>query len=217
MPRLDAETLELLTGTIREYATKELTEEFLLEVDREDEFPAKVLRDLYDPEQIGLHLLSIPEAYGGLGGGAYDIYRLSEVMAEIDLGVATGVLATFLGADPIIVGGTEEQKQHWFGRARRRGLSRRLRRHGTQAGSDLATLATRAEPVHENGAIKGYKISGRKQWISNGGVAELYDGARERTGRPELVHRREGHGGPGLRPRASPRTSTASATATRPR
>ena len=31
-----------------------------------------------------------------MGGGAYDVYRVSEAMAAIDLGIATGVLATFL-------------------------------------------------------------------------------------------------------------------------
>jgi alkylation response protein AidB-like acyl-CoA dehydrogenase len=43
-----------------------------------------------------------------------------------------------------------------------------------QAGSDLAALVTKAIPVQDNGTVKGYKISGRKQWISNGGVADIY-------------------------------------------
>jgi hypothetical protein len=36
-----------------------------------------------------------------MGGGAFDVYRVCDLMARIDLGVATGVLATFLGSDPI--------------------------------------------------------------------------------------------------------------------
>jgi alkylation response protein AidB-like acyl-CoA dehydrogenase len=43
-----------------------------------------------------------------------------------------------------------------------------------QAGSDLAALATKAEPVYEDGKLSAYRLNGRKQWISNGGVAELY-------------------------------------------
>ncbi|MFO7683376.1 MAG: acyl-CoA dehydrogenase family protein, partial [Chloroflexota bacterium] len=43
-----------------------------------------------------------------------------------------------------------------------------------QAGSDLAAMTTKAVPVAENGAVVGYKITGQKQWISNGGVADLY-------------------------------------------
>jgi alkylation response protein AidB-like acyl-CoA dehydrogenase len=42
------------------------------------------------------------------------------------------------------------------------------------AGSDLGALKTHADPVQSNGAIEGYRISGAKQWISNGGFADLY-------------------------------------------
>ncbi len=174
MTTLDTDTLEMVLTTLREYAAKELKPEYLRELDEHDEFPAKVLKDLYNPEKIGLHLIFIPEEYGGLGGGAYDIYRVSELMARIDLGIATGVLATFLGTDPITVGGTEEQKSHWMGRIADEGLLVAYGATEPQAGSDLGTLSTKAEPVVEDGQVVGYKISGRKQWISNGGVAEIY-------------------------------------------
>src|SRR5512144_972768 len=116
MASLDHETLDLILSTLKKYADKKLTLEFLLGLDQRDEFPLDVLKDLYDPNNLGLHLLFIPEEYGGLGGGAYDIYRVAELMAAIDLGVATGVLATFLGTDPITVGGTPEQKKLWMGK-----------------------------------------------------------------------------------------------------
>ncbi len=171
---LDAETLAMVLDTIREYAAKELTPAYLRELDERDEFPHKVLRDLYDADKIGVHLIFIPEEYGGLGGGAYDVYRVSELMARIDLGIATGVLATFLGTDPIVVGGTEEQKAHWMGRIASEGLLVAYGATEPQAGSDLGALTTRAVPVEEGGKLVGYRLSGRKQWISNGGVAQLY-------------------------------------------
>ncbi|HMQ33232.1 MAG TPA: acyl-CoA dehydrogenase family protein [Chloroflexaceae bacterium] len=171
---LDTETLEMVLATIREYAAKELKPEFLRELDERDEFPHKVLQDLYDSDKIGVHLIFIPEEFDGLGGGAYDVYRVSEEMARIDLGIATGVLATFLGTDPIVVGGTEEQRAHWMGRIAREGLLVAYGATEPQAGSDLGTLTTRAVPVEEDGKVVGYKLSGRKQWISNGGVAKLY-------------------------------------------
>lgn len=174
MTFLDVETLDMVLETLREYAERKLKPEFLREVDEKDEFPHEVLKDLYNPDQIGLHLLFIPEEYGGLGGGAYDIYRVSEEMAKIDLGVATSVLATFLGTDPISVGGTHEQKALWMGRIAEEGLLVAYGATEPQAGSDLASLTTKAVPVKENGEIVGYNISGRKQWISNGGVAQLY-------------------------------------------
>ena len=174
MSRLDEETLETILSTLRDYAADELTPEVLLRLDHDDEFPMKVLRDLYDPSRIGLHLLFVEEAHGGLGGGAYDIYRVSAQMAAIDLGIATGVLATFLGADPILFGGTEEQKAKWMGRLAAEGLLMAYGATEAQAGSDLAALTTKAVPVVEDGKVTGYRLTGRKQWISNGGVADLY-------------------------------------------
>jgi alkylation response protein AidB-like acyl-CoA dehydrogenase len=174
MARLDAEMLDQILTTLREYAEKNLPVAKLLEIELGHDFPEKVMKDLYDPGQIGLHLLTIPEEFGGLGGGAYDIYRVSEAMAAIDLGIATGVLATFLGTDPINVGATPEQKAEWLGALAEHGHFYAYGATEPQAGSDLGALATTAVPVEENGKVVGYRISGRKQWISNGGVADRY-------------------------------------------
>lgn len=196
MTTLDTETLEMVLQMLRDYAARQLGPEYLRELDERDEFPAEVLRELYDPEKIGLHLLFIPEEHGGLGGGARDIYRVSEQMARIDLGIATAVLATFLGTDPITVGGTPEQKAHWMGRIAEEGLLVAYGATEPQAGSDLAALTTRAVPVEEGGRLTGYRISGRKQWISNGGVAALYTILADAPGGPSwfIVER----GAPGL-------------------
>jgi hypothetical protein len=43
-------------------------------------------------DELGVQLLFIPEEYGGMGGGTFDVYRVCEAMARIDLGVATSVL-----------------------------------------------------------------------------------------------------------------------------
>jgi alkylation response protein AidB-like acyl-CoA dehydrogenase len=174
MPRLATESLDMLLSTVRGYADKELPADRLLRMDAADEFPGQVLAELYDPDRVGLHLLSIPEEYGGLGGSAYDLYRVSEAMAAIDLGIATGVLATFLGTDPIGMGGTPEQKRKWLGRLAEEGFLVAYAATEPQAGSDLAALSTRAEPVLEDGRMKGYRLTGRKQWISNGGVARVF-------------------------------------------
>ncbi|MCL4868969.1 MAG: acyl-CoA dehydrogenase family protein [Anaerolineae bacterium] len=174
MAGLDKETLEMVLDTLKKYGEKKLTPEYLLHLDHNDQFPHEVLKELYDPATLGLHLLFIPEAYGGLDGGAYDIYRVSELMASFDLGVATGVLATFLGSDPISVGATEAQKAYWMGRIADEALLMAYGATEPQAGSDLAALRTKAVPVEEDGQVVGYRLSGQKQWISNGGVADLY-------------------------------------------
>src|SRR6266496_2627422 len=174
MVGLDTDTLDMVLTTLSEYAERKLKPEFLRELDEKDEFPHQVLKELYDSNQLGIHLLFIPEEYGGLGGGAYDIYRVSEAMAKIDLGIATAVLATFLGSDPITVGGTPEQKKLWMGKIADQGMLVAYGATEPQAGSDLGSLLTKAVPVEEDGHVVGYKITGKKQWISNGSVAKIY-------------------------------------------
>jgi alkylation response protein AidB-like acyl-CoA dehydrogenase len=88
--------------------------------------------------------------------------------------VATGIFATFLGADPIIFGATEAQKKIWLSRIANEGLLLAYGATEPDAGSDLGALRTTATPVEEDGKIIGYKLNGNKQWISNGGYADMY-------------------------------------------
>jgi alkylation response protein AidB-like acyl-CoA dehydrogenase len=111
---LDKETLQITLDSLRTWAKDHLTDEKLLEWDEKDEFPEEVVRAI-GSEEVGIQLLFIPERFGGMGGGAFDVYRICEEMGRWDLGIATGVLATFLGSDPIVYGGTEEQKARWLG------------------------------------------------------------------------------------------------------
>jgi alkylation response protein AidB-like acyl-CoA dehydrogenase len=170
---LDQDTLGLIIGAIEEFARGELPDAKLLELDAADEFPVDIVRSMCG-EGLGVSLLFIPEEYGGMGGGAYDVYRVCEVLAGIDVGIATGVLATFLGSDPIVFGGTPEQQERWMTRVAEEGLLMAYGATEPEAGSDLASLKTTAEPITENGEVVGYVINGNKQWISNGGYADLY-------------------------------------------
>ena len=172
-PGVDGDTLDLILDSITEFAHRELPESTLIALDERDEFPADVIHKMCSSE-LGIQLLFIAEEYGGMGGGTFDIYRVCERMARIDVGVATAVLATFLGSDPITVGGTPEQKKAWMTRIAEEGLLMAYGATEPEAGSDLGALKTVAVPVTEDGAVVGYRITGRKQWISNGGVADLY-------------------------------------------
>jgi alkylation response protein AidB-like acyl-CoA dehydrogenase len=167
-------TLKLSLKSLRDFAKKRLPDEKLLELDAADECPLDVVRDMCSPDQLGIQLLFIPEEFGGMGGGAFDVYCVCEEMARIDLGVATAVLATFLGSDPITVGATPEQKKIWLSRIADEGLLFAYGATEPEAGSDLGALKTTADPVTKDGRVIGYKINGSKQWISNGGVAGAY-------------------------------------------
>ena len=167
-------TLKLSLKSLRDFAKKRLPDETLIELDERDECPLDIVRYMCDPDRLGLQLLFIPEEYGGLGGGAFDVYCICEEMARIDLGIATAVLATFLGSDPITVGATPEQKKNWLSRIANEGLLFAYGATEPEAGSDLGALKTTADPVLQDGRVAGYKINGNKQWISNGGIADAY-------------------------------------------
>src|SRR5215472_1640845 len=167
-------TLKLSLKSLRDFGKKRLTDEVLIELDEKDECPVDIVRYMSNPDQLGIQLLFIPEEYGGLGGSTFDVYLICEEMARIDLGVATSVLATFLGSDPITVGETPEQKKKWLGKIADEGILFAYGATEPDAGSDLGALKTIADRVEQDGKIVGYKINGSKQWISNGGIADVY-------------------------------------------
>lgn len=170
---VDTETLNMILSAIDDFAAKRLPQDLLCELDARDECPEDLLREMYGP-QFGIHLLFIPEECGGLQGGAYDVYRVSEAIARVDLGLGSAVLATALGLDPIAVGGTPEQKQKWMTRVAEQGLVVAYGVTEPTAGSDLAVIRTRADPVEKEGQIVGYRLNGNKQFITNGGIADVY-------------------------------------------
>ncbi len=167
---LDAETLGLMMEGLREYLEDALPPKRVLDLDHEDVCPEDTLRAM--ATDLGIQLVFVPEPYGGMGGGAFDSYLLCEVMARKDIGVATAVFATFLGSDPILVGATEEQKALWLGRIAEDGIIFAYGATEPEAGSDLGAMKTKAVPIVEDGQVTGYRISGAKQWISNGTIAD---------------------------------------------
>ena len=170
-PGLDADDLKMMLETLDEFVTDALPLDKMLELDHEDVCPEDIVRRMCSDE-LGVQLVFVPEPYGGMGGNAFDAYRVCEKMARHDIGLATAVFATFLGSDPILVGATEEQKKHWLGRIAEKGIVFAYGATEPDAGSDLGAMTTKAERVVEDGEIVGYRINGRKQWISNGGIAD---------------------------------------------
>ncbi len=170
---LDAESRQMVVETVRQLRKKMLTQEKVLAWDKNETFPEAEVREMLGPD-IGLQLLFIPEEYGGMGGGARDCCAVTQEMAKICLGVATAFFAIQLGSDPILVGATHEQKEKWLGRIAEGSTLVAYGVTEPEAGSNLAALKTKAEPVtNDSGEVTGYKISGSKQFISTGGYADL--------------------------------------------
>jgi alkylation response protein AidB-like acyl-CoA dehydrogenase len=170
---LDTETRQMVVDTVRQLSKRLLTPKDILAWDRDEIFPEAAIREMLSPE-IGLQLLFIPEAYGGMGGGAMDCCAVTREMCRICLGVGTAFFAIQLGSDPIIVGGTEAQKEKWLGAIAEGNSLVAYAVTEPEAGSNLAALKTKAEPVtDDSGNLTGYRINGSKQFISTGGYADF--------------------------------------------
>src|SRR5512144_1699729 len=159
---LDVGTLNLMLEALGDFVAEQLPEGRMLDLDHEDTCPEDTVRAMCS-DALGVQLVFIPEQYGGMGGNAFDSYRVCERMAHVDIGLGTSVFATFLGSDPILMGATEEQKAQWLGRIAEQGIVFAYGATEPEAGSDLGALRTRATPVVEDGRVTGYLINGRKQ------------------------------------------------------
>ncbi|HLC14654.1 MAG TPA: acyl-CoA dehydrogenase family protein [Thermodesulfovibrionia bacterium] len=135
------------------------------ELDEKEEFPHEIMKNL---AQVDLFRIFIPEAYDGLGTGSLELALAIEELSRACLGVATSYSANALGAYPIILNGSEEQKQKYLpsiasGTLTAFGLTE------ANAGSDAAGIQTTAVKDGND-----YILNGTKQWITNAGEAEVY-------------------------------------------
>ncbi len=136
------------------------------ELDEREEFPWEIMKALAASD---LFALFVPEEYGGLGGGALDLCLVVEELSRVCAGVAVSYASSALGAFPIIIAGSEEQKARYLPDI---AAGRKLAAFGLTeagAGSDAAGIRTTARRDGD-----GYILNGTKQWITNGGEAEVY-------------------------------------------
>jgi alkylation response protein AidB-like acyl-CoA dehydrogenase len=163
----------MVLETVKQLRKKLLTDDKVLEYDQKEIFPEEAIREMLGPE-IGLQMLFIPEDCGGMGGGARDCCAVTREMAKICLGISTAFFAIQLGADPLLVGATQAQREKWLGAIAEKGALVAYAVTEPEAGSNLAALKTKADPVLDGeGNVTGYNINGNKQFISNGGYADF--------------------------------------------
>ncbi|MFZ2490485.1 MAG: acyl-CoA dehydrogenase family protein [Thermoanaerobaculia bacterium] len=184
--RLDAGDLELIVDTLKDFTDRNTPLELRMQWDESDTCPADVVRAMLGPE-VGLHLPFLPVEYGGMGGGAYDVYRLASEFAQIDLGLATAMLAVALGTDPIRVGCTGPQKERWLTRIASEGMIVAYAVTEPEAGSNVQNVKTVAKPITDaDGKVTHYSLTGVKQFISNGSIADLYTVLAKTPGGPSF-------------------------------
>ncbi len=134
--------------------------------DEEERFPWEVIKALTEADLMGLY---IPKVYDGKGGGTLENCLAVEEISRICVGVACCYATSGLGAYPILLFSSEEQKQKYLPDIAK---GKKLAAFGlteASAGSDAASIQTQAL---KDG--KDYLINGTKQWITNGGEADVY-------------------------------------------
>jgi acyl-CoA dehydrogenase len=178
MPGLDLATRDALIATLRRFVDERLIP-LEAEVDRTDRMPEAVIAEM---RALGLFGLTIPEAYGGLGLTAPD-----EIAVAFELGRAAPAFRSVIGTNNgigsqgLILDGTEEQKRRYLPRLAAGDLIASFALTEPEAGSDAASLRTRA--VRDG---DGWRLTGSKRYITNAPRAGLF-----------TVFARTGEGGAG--------------------
>jgi len=136
------------------------------ELDEKEEFPWEIMKVMAESDLFGLF---IPEEYGGLGKGCLELCIAVEELSRACLGVSTSYAANALGTYPLLLFGSDEQKKRYLPgiAAGKRLVAFALTE--ANAGSDAAGIQTTARRDGEE-----YVLNGTKQWITNGGEAEVY-------------------------------------------
>ncbi|MDR3089598.1 MAG: acyl-CoA dehydrogenase family protein [Desulfobulbaceae bacterium] len=136
------------------------------ELDEKHEFPRDILNDM---AKADLFAISVPEAYGGLGGGCMDICVALEEFGRGCIGVGTAFAASSLGIYPILFAGSEDMKQRYLPRIATGQAFAAFGLTEANAGSDASGIRTTAV---KDGDF--WLLNGTKQWITNGGEADIY-------------------------------------------
>jgi butyryl-CoA dehydrogenase len=133
--------------------------------DETGEFPWDIVKIFADADLFGLF---IEEQYGGSGGATMDLVIAVEELSKVCSGIALSLAATALGTYPIILCGSEEQKKKYLPKIAK-GTLAAFALTEPSAGSDAAGVQTTAVKDGDS-----YVLNGTKQWITNGGEADIY-------------------------------------------
>ena len=149
------------------------------ELDEREEFPTALFTEAH---ALGLANVEVPAEYGGLGLSCLDHCLLSEELSYGCSGVNTTLEANLLGSLPLILAGTEAQKQKYLGWLSREPVFASYACSEPEAGSDVAAMKTRLTRDGD-----GWRLSGQKRWITNAGHAAFFTGFA--TLDPKLGHK----------------------------
>src|SRR6266516_96001 len=136
------------------------------EYDERSQHPADVIAKAH---QVGLMNVHVPEEYGGAGLSAFEGMLIGEELCWGCSGIGTAIVANGLGHGPVILAGTEEQKQRWLPPLVERPLLTSFALSEPNAGSDVSGIQTTAARDGDE-----YVLNGSKMFITNAGHAAWF-------------------------------------------
>jgi len=136
------------------------------ELDEKEEFPWEIIKSLAEADMFRVF---IPEEYEGLGGGCFDLCLVIEELSRACGGIAISYAADALGCLPLIHHSTEEQKKKYLPDVASGARLTAFALTESTAGSDAGKIRTSASRQGDH-----YLLNGTKQFITNGGEAEIY-------------------------------------------
>jgi acyl-CoA dehydrogenase len=151
-----------LRALAREFAEKEIRPK-AAEYDEHSTHPADVIAKAHE---VGLMNLHVPEEYGGLGLNSFEGMLVGEELCWGCSGIGTAISANGLGAGPVIIAGTDEQKAKWLPPLAEEAILCSFGLSEPDAGSDVARMKTTAVRRGDE-----YVLNGSKTFITNAGYA----------------------------------------------
>src|SRR6266516_4536291 len=151
-----------LRALTREFAENEIRPK-AAEYDEHRTHPADVIAKAHE---LGLMNVHLPEEVGGLGLPAFEGMLIGEELSWGCAGMAVSVVANTLGAAPVLLAGTDEQKREWLTPLTEEPILCSFGLSEPDAGSDAARIKTTAERIGDE-----YVLNGSKMFITNAGHA----------------------------------------------
>src|SRR5919202_3882816 len=151
-----------LRDLAREFAEKEIRPR-AAEYDEHSTHPADVIAKAHE---VGLMNVHIPEEYGGLGLPGFEGMLIGEELSWGCSGIAVSIVANTLGAGPVLLAGSDEQRSTWLPPLLEEPILCSFGLTEPEAGSDVARMKTTAERRGDE-----YVLNGSKTFITNAGYA----------------------------------------------
>ena len=179
-----SEQQKTLKGLARQIAEQRILP-VRAELDEREEFPWDLIKEMASSDLLRVF---VPEEYDGLGGGCFDLCLVVEELSRVCGGIAISYAANALGVLPLILYGNDVQKKKYLPAVASGARLAAFAVTEATAGSDASAIRTSAKRDGDH-----YVLNGTKQFITNGGEAEIYtvvvmtDAAKGSRGASALV------------------------------